>query len=126
MLLAGFRRNISPRVWQFYVFAATHGATKNTSRSMYRKDKPRNVPSDVEISYPSCVGRPACPSRADPLNSRSIMLPGCWDNAARKLNVSRPSYVDVVRSELTHRKEFPQIKSLIVSPIFHFFFNLFF
>lgn len=79
MLLVGFRRHISPLSGSFtsVVFAATHGATKNTSRSMYRKDKPRNVPSNVEISYPSCTRGPACPSRADPLNSRSIMLPGC-------------------------------------------------
>lgn len=74
----------------------------STSKPMYRKDKPRNVPRHTEISFPSCACAPACPSSADPLDSRSIMLSGCWDNAVRKLEVSRPLYVYVVRSKLKH------------------------
>lgn len=66
------------------------GGSKNTSRSMYRKDKPRNVPLHAETSRPSCACTRARPSSADPLNSRSIMLSGCWDHAVRKLEVSRP------------------------------------
>lgn len=75
---------------------------KNTSRDMYRKDKPCNVPHYTEISYPSCACAPACPSSADPLDSRSIMLSGCWDNAMRKLEVNRLLYVYVVQSKLNH------------------------
>lgn len=37
-----------------------------------------------EISYPSCGPAPACPSSADPLSCRSIMLSGYLDNALRK------------------------------------------
>lgn len=79
-----------------------HGGSKNTSRDMYRKDKPCNVPRHAEISYPSCACAPACRGSADPLDSRSIMCSGCWDIAVRKLEVNRLLYVYVVRSKLKH------------------------
>lgn len=68
-----------------------YAESKNTLRSMYRKDKPRNMSLHRDTSYSSCACTPARLSSADPLNSRSIMMSGCWVNTARKWEVSCPS-----------------------------------
>lgn len=74
----------------FSSLPSVHNVAKNTLCLCIERINLVIYPHNVEIGSPSCACAPAWPSSADPLNSRSIMLSGCGDNAVRKFDVSHP------------------------------------
>lgn len=109
----------------FLKLSSLHGGSKNTRRSMYRRDKRRNVPLRREDRltqlWPDRYVSKLSWSSEQQVHSA---LSGCWDNTVRKLEASRPPMY-VLGSKLNHlsiavRKEFPWIMDIIMYWIFHF------